>query len=80
MHFTTKEGEDVFFDKNGDPAAKYEIINWHLNEENQHEFVTVGDYDSSGHDHLFVNVTSIMWTQKKNRVIMRQDVYAVSLK
>ncbi|XP_060780419.1 extracellular calcium-sensing receptor-like [Neoarius graeffei] len=70
VHFKTKEGDDVFFDKNGDPAAKYEIINWHLNEENQHEFVTVGHYDSSltGHDHLFVNVTSIMWAQNTNHV------------
>ncbi|KAK2847789.1 hypothetical protein Q7C36_009471 [Tachysurus vachellii] len=70
VHFQTKEGEDVFFDKNGDPAAKYEIINWHLNKENQHEFVTVGQYDSSltGHDHLFVNITSIMWAQHKNQV------------
>ncbi|XP_058242934.1 extracellular calcium-sensing receptor-like [Hemibagrus wyckioides] len=70
VHFKTKEGEDVFFDKNGDPAAKYEIINWHLNEEKQHEFVTAGHYDSSltGHDHLFVNMTSIMWAQHTNQV------------
>ncbi|GAA6103072.1 extracellular calcium-sensing receptor-like [Tachysurus ichikawai] len=70
VHFKTKEGEDVFFDKNGDPAAKYEIINWHLNKENQHEFVTVGQYDSSltGLDHLFVNMTSIMWARHTNQV------------
>ncbi|XP_053090983.1 extracellular calcium-sensing receptor-like [Pangasianodon hypophthalmus] len=70
VHFKTKAGEDVFFDKNGDPAAKYEIINWHLNKENQHEFVTVGHYDSSltGHDHLLVNVTSIMWAQNTKKV------------
>ncbi|XP_027017456.1 extracellular calcium-sensing receptor-like [Tachysurus fulvidraco] len=70
VHFKTKEGEDVFFDKNGDPAAKYEIINWHLNKENQHEFITVGQYDSSltGHDHLFVNMTNIMWAQHTNQV------------
>lgn len=70
MQFKTKEGEDVFFDNNGDPAAKYEIINWHLNKENQHEFVAVGHYDSSltGHDHLFVNMTSIMWAQNTNQV------------
>lgn len=73
MHFKTKDGEDVFFDKNGDPAAKYEIINWHLNKENQHEFVTVGRYDSSltGDDHLFVNVTSIMWAQNTHQVSIR---------
>ncbi|XP_053356920.1 extracellular calcium-sensing receptor-like [Clarias gariepinus] len=64
------DGENVFFDQNGDPPAKYEIINWHLNKDNQHEFVTVGHYDSSvtGQEHLFVNVTSLMWAQKTNKV------------
>ncbi|XP_046720582.1 extracellular calcium-sensing receptor-like [Silurus meridionalis] len=72
VHFKTKEGEDVFFDRNGDPPAKYEVINWHLNNENQHEFVTVGHYDSSltGQDHLFINVTTIMWAQNTNQVPM----------
>uniref|UniRef100_A0A3B4CGY1 G-protein coupled receptors family 3 profile domain-containing protein n=1 Tax=Pygocentrus nattereri TaxID=42514 RepID=A0A3B4CGY1_PYGNA len=27
VRFKTKEGEEVYFDKNGDPVAKYEIIN-----------------------------------------------------
>lgn len=68
MHFKTKEGEEVFFDKNGDPAAKYDIINWHVSEE--HKFVTVGLYDSSitGHDRLVVNMTSIVWAQNTNQV------------
>uniref|UniRef100_A0A669EVC1 G-protein coupled receptors family 3 profile domain-containing protein n=1 Tax=Oreochromis niloticus TaxID=8128 RepID=A0A669EVC1_ORENI len=29
IYFKTKEGDEVYFDENGDPAAKYEIINWH---------------------------------------------------
>uniref|UniRef100_A0A3Q4G6M5 G-protein coupled receptors family 3 profile domain-containing protein n=1 Tax=Neolamprologus brichardi TaxID=32507 RepID=A0A3Q4G6M5_NEOBR len=28
IYFKTKEGDEVYFDENGDPAAKYEIINW----------------------------------------------------
>uniref|UniRef100_A0AAQ6IJG1 G-protein coupled receptors family 3 profile domain-containing protein n=1 Tax=Anabas testudineus TaxID=64144 RepID=A0AAQ6IJG1_ANATE len=27
-HFITKEGDEVYFNENGDPPAKYEIINW----------------------------------------------------
>ncbi|KAM9480738.1 extracellular calcium-sensing receptor-like [Clarias gariepinus] len=68
VHFKTKEGEEVFFDKNGDPAAKYDIINWQVKK--QIRFVTVGFYDSSilGHDRLTVNMTSILWAQNTNKV------------
>ncbi|XP_049339704.1 extracellular calcium-sensing receptor-like isoform X3 [Astyanax mexicanus] len=70
VRFKTKEGEEVFFDENGDPPAKYEIINWHTNQEHQHEFVTVGLYDSSfpPHDRLAVNMASIVWAQNKKQV------------
>ncbi|XP_027017665.1 extracellular calcium-sensing receptor-like [Tachysurus fulvidraco] len=68
IHFKTKEGEEVFFDKNGDPAAKYDVINWHGNV--QHEFVTVGFYDSSimGHDRLAVNMDLIEWAHNIKQV------------
>uniref|UniRef100_A0A3B4CDR0 G-protein coupled receptors family 3 profile domain-containing protein n=1 Tax=Pygocentrus nattereri TaxID=42514 RepID=A0A3B4CDR0_PYGNA len=46
VRFKTKDGEEVYFDKNGDPLAKYEIINWQTVEDH-HEFVTVGFYDFS---------------------------------
>ncbi|KAM9481494.1 extracellular calcium-sensing receptor-like [Clarias gariepinus] len=70
VYFKTKEGEEVYFDTNGDPPAKYEIINWQINKENQYEFVTVGLYDSTlaHHDHLAVNISTIVWAQNKNKV------------
>ncbi|XP_058244156.1 extracellular calcium-sensing receptor-like [Hemibagrus wyckioides] len=70
VRFKTKEGEDVYFDQNGDPPAKYEIINWQKNKENQYEFVTVGLYDSSvpAQDRLAVNMALITWTQNTNKV------------
>ncbi|XP_066540569.1 extracellular calcium-sensing receptor-like [Hoplias malabaricus] len=71
VRFKTKDGEDVFFDKNGDPAAKYEIINWqNINKKYKHAFVTVGSYDSTFPDHkrLVVNVDSIVWAQNSNQV------------
>ncbi|XP_060779001.1 extracellular calcium-sensing receptor-like [Neoarius graeffei] len=70
VHFKTKEGEEVYFDKNGDPPAKYEIINWQKTKENQYAFVTVGLYDSSapGQDRLAVNMASIVWTQNTNQM------------
>uniref|UniRef100_A0A3Q1J3D9 G-protein coupled receptors family 3 profile domain-containing protein n=1 Tax=Anabas testudineus TaxID=64144 RepID=A0A3Q1J3D9_ANATE len=47
IHFTTKEGDEVYFNENGDPPAKYEIINWQPTEHGIVDFVTVGLYDAS---------------------------------
>uniref|UniRef100_A0A3P8PSZ3 G-protein coupled receptors family 3 profile domain-containing protein n=1 Tax=Astatotilapia calliptera TaxID=8154 RepID=A0A3P8PSZ3_ASTCA len=47
IYFKTKEGDEVYFDENGDPAAKYEIINWQPRKNSIVEFVTVGLYDAS---------------------------------
>ncbi|XP_066541165.1 extracellular calcium-sensing receptor-like [Hoplias malabaricus] len=70
MRFKTKDREEVYFDKNGDPAAKYEIINWQSNKVFQHEFVTVGLYDSTfpAHKQLAINMDSIVWAQNMNQV------------
>uniref|UniRef100_A0A3B3WI29 G-protein coupled receptors family 3 profile domain-containing protein n=1 Tax=Poecilia mexicana TaxID=48701 RepID=A0A3B3WI29_9TELE len=41
IHFKTKEGEEVYFNENGDPAAKYEVINWQPRENGIVDFITV---------------------------------------
>ncbi|KAI9538771.1 hypothetical protein NQZ68_012424 [Dissostichus eleginoides] len=43
----SQNGYDVSFDANGDPVAKYELVNWQRNESGSIELVTVGQYDSS---------------------------------
>ncbi len=40
-------GYDVSFDVNGDPVAKYELVNWQKNKNGSVELVTVGHYDAS---------------------------------
>ncbi|KAG7497018.1 extracellular calcium-sensing receptor-like [Solea senegalensis] len=47
IHFKTKEGDEVYFNEDGDPAAKYDIINWQPTEHGVVDFVTVGLYDAS---------------------------------
>ncbi|XP_058244170.1 extracellular calcium-sensing receptor-like [Hemibagrus wyckioides] len=70
VRFQTKDGEDVFFDENGDPPAKYEIINRQTSKDHQYEFVTVGLYDSSLpiNNRLAVNMASILWANNSNLV------------
>ncbi|KAM8768483.1 extracellular calcium-sensing receptor-like [Acanthopagrus schlegelii] len=43
----TKNGYDVSFDANGDPVARYELVNWQKSESGSIEMVTVGHYDAS---------------------------------
>ncbi|KAM9358884.1 extracellular calcium-sensing receptor-like [Symphorus nematophorus] len=43
----SQNGYDVSFDANGDPVAKYELVNWQKSEGGSIELVTVGHYDAS---------------------------------
>ncbi|XP_049431933.1 extracellular calcium-sensing receptor-like [Epinephelus fuscoguttatus] len=70
VHFKTKEGEEVYFNENGDPAAKYEIINWQPTENGIVDFVTVGFYDASlpADKQLNLQRKSIIWSQNSQQV------------
>ncbi|XP_060778989.1 extracellular calcium-sensing receptor-like [Neoarius graeffei] len=46
VQFTTPVGEQVHFDENGDPAASYDIINWHVGAEGKVDFKQVGRFDA----------------------------------
>ncbi|XP_047450318.1 extracellular calcium-sensing receptor-like [Mugil cephalus] len=70
IRFKTKEEEEVYFNENGDPAAKYEIINWQPRENNIVDFVTVGLHDLSlpAHKQLNLHTKSIIWARNSVQV------------
>ncbi|XP_028275069.1 extracellular calcium-sensing receptor-like [Parambassis ranga] len=70
IYFKTKEGDEVYFNENGDPAAKYEIINWQPRDDGTVDFVTVGLYDASLHEdkQLYLQNISLIWTQNSRQV------------
>ncbi|XP_026222270.1 extracellular calcium-sensing receptor-like [Anabas testudineus] len=70
IHFKTKEGEEVYFNENGDPPAKYEIINWQPTENGVVDFVTVGLYDASlpADKQLSLQNKSLVWAQNSKQV------------
>ncbi|XP_069003433.1 extracellular calcium-sensing receptor-like [Embiotoca jacksoni] len=70
VHFQTKEGDEVYFNENGDPAAKYEIINWQPRTNDLVDFVTVGLYDASlpADKQLNLQNKSLIWAQKSQQV------------
>ncbi|KAM4742054.1 extracellular calcium-sensing receptor-like [Anableps anableps] len=70
IHFKTKEGDYVYFNNNGDPPAKYEIINWQPRENDIVEFVIVGIYDASlpEDEQLNVKNMSLIWAKNSLQV------------
>uniref|UniRef100_A0AAY4C9D5 G-protein coupled receptors family 3 profile domain-containing protein n=1 Tax=Denticeps clupeoides TaxID=299321 RepID=A0AAY4C9D5_9TELE len=47
VNFTTKMGESVHFDHQGDPAARYALVNWQMDSSNAITFQSIGLYDTS---------------------------------
>ncbi|KAF1394159.1 hypothetical protein PFLUV_G00023630 [Perca fluviatilis] len=43
----SRNGYDVSFDANGDPVARYELVNWQKSDSGSIKLVTVGHYDAS---------------------------------
>uniref|UniRef100_UPI0009B4491C extracellular calcium-sensing receptor-like n=1 Tax=Monopterus albus TaxID=43700 RepID=UPI0009B4491C len=72
VHFKTMEGDEVYFNENGDPAAKYEIINWQPTENGIVDFVTVGLYDASltADKQLSLQLKSVIWVENSKQVPM----------
>nr|XP_046244540.1 extracellular calcium-sensing receptor-like [Scatophagus argus] len=63
VNFTLNSGERVYFDRNGDPAATYELVNWQTNQAGDTVFVAVGSYDASLPDgqQFSMNGIDITW-------------------
>nr|XP_014345779.1 PREDICTED: extracellular calcium-sensing receptor-like [Latimeria chalumnae] len=63
VQFTNQFGEEVSFDKNGDPIATYDLMNWQRGPNGSVHFVRIGKYDVSlalGKD-LMIDESPILW-------------------
>uniref|UniRef100_A0A4W3HJD1 Extracellular calcium-sensing receptor-like n=1 Tax=Callorhinchus milii TaxID=7868 RepID=A0A4W3HJD1_CALMI len=70
VNFTTNTGDKVYFDSNGDPVAKYDLINWQSNTQGFPRIVTVGYYDAStppGKE-LMLNIRKLEWNGGNNKI------------
>lgn len=73
MNFTTGFGDHVSFDKNGDPLAIYDVMNWQPNPDGSIGVHTVGVVDEAAQtDHvLTLNEDALYWnfdTKKVNHI------------
>uniref|UniRef100_A0A8C1VQA0 Olfactory receptor C family, h1 n=1 Tax=Cyprinus carpio TaxID=7962 RepID=A0A8C1VQA0_CYPCA len=59
----TASGETIYFDQNGDPTARYELVNWQKNGAGETTFITVGHYDASlpSEQQFVMNSINIVW-------------------
>ncbi|XP_061073584.1 extracellular calcium-sensing receptor-like [Conger conger] len=74
VNFTLGTGENISFDSNGDPIARYEVVNWQLGPDGAVEFRVVGYYDASSPSgqQFVMRPVSVVWaggqTQKPRSV------------
>uniref|UniRef100_A0A8C5MWP1 G-protein coupled receptors family 3 profile domain-containing protein n=1 Tax=Leptobrachium leishanense TaxID=445787 RepID=A0A8C5MWP1_9ANUR len=70
MRLRLNSGKEVYFDKNGDPQAVYDIVNWQLSPNGDMRFVKVGSYDTADPSgNIFtINMTSILWISGETQV------------
>ncbi|XP_053090928.1 extracellular calcium-sensing receptor-like [Pangasianodon hypophthalmus] len=63
VNFTTKVGEQVWFDSTGATAAKYDVVNWQRGFNGEVQFKVVGYYDASlpTGQQFVLNAEDIVW-------------------
>ncbi|XP_026889031.2 extracellular calcium-sensing receptor-like [Electrophorus electricus] len=68
VNFTMPSGEQVYFNSDGDPTARYELVNWQRNEAGEVTFVTVGNYDAShpSDEQFVMKPVNIVWAGNSN--------------
>ncbi|XP_069467924.1 extracellular calcium-sensing receptor-like [Ambystoma mexicanum] len=63
VRFLNKDGEEVYFDQNGNPPPVFDILNWQLDAAGNVHYVKVGGFDLTapkGKD-FTINETAIVW-------------------
>ncbi|XP_058242925.1 extracellular calcium-sensing receptor-like [Hemibagrus wyckioides] len=67
VNFTTRLGEQVWFDSTGATAAKYDVVNWQRGFNGEVEFKVVGYYDASlpSGQQFVLNAEDIVWAGEK---------------
>ncbi|XP_077327766.1 extracellular calcium-sensing receptor-like [Lithobates pipiens] len=63
VHVRLSNGGEMFFDKNGDPPASYDIVNWKINGDGITEQVKVGSYDTTQTkgETFNTNTSAVIW-------------------
>ncbi|XP_053567761.1 extracellular calcium-sensing receptor-like [Bombina bombina] len=65
VHFTDQAGKQFYFDQNGDPVAKYDVLNWYKGADGLLVYRKIGSYDGGapkGH-RLVISEQDMIWNE-----------------
>ncbi|XP_077466765.1 extracellular calcium-sensing receptor-like [Stigmatopora argus] len=71
VEYFTSFGDEIAFDRNGDPAAMYDLVNWQLTPSEGIKFVTIGKFDESvsNRQQTFqIQTTDVVWNGNQTQV------------
>ncbi|XP_073402835.1 extracellular calcium-sensing receptor-like [Dendrobates tinctorius] len=70
VHVKLSNGREVFFDRNGDIPALYDIVNWQLGSDGVMKNVKVGGYDTAATDGKVFNIDAngVIWPSGNHQV------------
>ncbi|XP_029442843.1 LOW QUALITY PROTEIN: vomeronasal type-2 receptor 1-like [Rhinatrema bivittatum] len=70
INFTTKTGENIFFDENGDVPAFFNVTNLQISHNYTFKLVKVGNFDlwAPRGKEVRINMSSIMWNSRDSQV------------
>ncbi|XP_043932145.1 uncharacterized protein LOC122805971 [Protopterus annectens] len=71
VNFKNTGGEQMYFDANGDPPARYDILNFALLPDGTNRYLQVGSFENKaiGRPDLTINVGDILWNERFNQII-----------
>lgn len=75
IHFTNDFGEETKFDRNGDPVAMYDLINWQLVGNGEVRYATVGRFDETMQPKLVIEEENIIWNGNQRQVMLQCELY-----
>ncbi|XP_063785751.1 extracellular calcium-sensing receptor-like [Pseudophryne corroboree] len=70
VRLTLSGGNNIFFDKNGNPPFVYSIVNWQLSPEGPVKQIQIGNYNSSAlpDEALTINSSLLLWPMGNQQV------------
>ncbi|XP_043932172.1 extracellular calcium-sensing receptor-like [Protopterus annectens] len=70
VQFENSAGEEMYFDKNGDPPARYDILNFCFLPDGSSKYFKVGSFENKvqGNPELSINEQDILWSEQFNQV------------